>query len=143
LRNLEIELSALFEYTSDSKSDASEHADDEAHIPRLVDIMPESLETLRLNCVDYDPSVLTELLADFAEEKEARLPNLKTIIYCGKTMEDAAKEELKKAGVRIGRKKWPFKLRHVTHWETDFKAGEGAERFVRVPPARGIVRRLE
>lgn len=93
--------------------------DGDITVPRLVDIMPASLQQVTFNCDGHEES-LAELFENLAEEKDVSLPALEKVTYCGRTMDDEVKEELKAAGIRIGRKKWPFKPQHVAYWEKPF-----------------------
>ncbi|KAK2766720.1 hypothetical protein FQN54_006034 [Arachnomyces sp. PD_36] len=63
-------------------------------VPRLVDILPQSIESVEISIVEC-PEAASHFLKDLAELKHERLPSLKTIVFRGREADRDGLEPLK------------------------------------------------
>lgn len=86
-------------------------------MPRLVDVLPSSIEKVDLFVRGLKDETRL-LLRDLASEK-ARLPNLRAINLGGFELEQSIKNELMSVGITIGHKQDATYPDYVFFWERD------------------------
>ena len=96
--------------------------------PRLVDILPPSLETLLLNFDDHY-EVTRQLFHGFADNKKQRLPNLHTMTLVDIEDELFAVLELDliASGVRVVREPRSYIPKHARYWSKQLERDERDE----------------
>lgn len=86
-------------------------------MPRLVDILPSSIEKVDLFVRGLGDETQL-LLRDLVSEK-ARVPNLRSINLGGFDVEQNIKDELMSVGVVVGRKRDAARPDYVFFWKRD------------------------
>ena len=130
LRELELEVQSLVpdedeDMSLNSEADSlsegfhqPEEKEMEELVPRLVDILPPSIESITLLIGGHEEETAL-LLRDITLEKDQCLPNFAKFTYGGRALDQTVKNELKSVGITIGRKKEAFTPKHVKFWRDD------------------------